>query len=149
MTYKQWHLMVDDYSMYCLTGQYKTKHAFIEPFCKVLKEMIVRLKRKNVIVRMDNSGENKKFQERSSDADWQLSLTYEYTASSTPQQNSIVEVQLATIAGRARAMLNQGNIPLRIRIKVSNEVIAWSTKLGNLIVDKGQTKTRYERFGLP
>eukprot|EP00956_Cyclotella_meneghiniana_P028275 scaffold65232_cov49-Cyclotella_meneghiniana.AAC.7 len=72
---KQWHLMVDDYSMFCITGQNKTKDAFIEPFCKVLKEMIVRLKRKNVIVRMDNSGENKKFQERSSDADWQLSLS--------------------------------------------------------------------------
>jgi hypothetical protein len=31
---------------------------------------------------------------------------------------------------------------------VANEVLSDSTSLGNLVVDKGQTKTRYERMGL-
>ena len=146
--HKQWHLTVDNASMYCISEFFSNKDKFIEPFCKLLKAIQTRLKVKNTIVRMDNSGENKKFVERSTDADWQLNLTYEFTSSKTPQQNSLVEVQLATIAGRARAMLNQANVPLKIRIRLSNEVLSYATKLGNIVVDKGQTKTRYERFGL-
>ena len=146
--HKQWHLTVDNCSMFCISEFYSNKDKFIEPFCKLLRSMQTRLGVKSTTVRMDNSGENKKFKERSSDSDWKLDLVYEYTSRSTPQQNSLVEVQLATIAGRARAMLNHARVPLKIRIRVSNEVLQWSTKLGNIVVDKGHTKTRYERFKL-
>ena len=57
-------------------------------------------------VRMDNSGENKKFIERAYSADWKLAPKWEFTLRNTPQQNGLVEVDLAMIAGRARAMCN-------------------------------------------
>ena len=45
-------------------------------------------------------------------------------------------------------MCNHANIPEEVRIKITNEALSHSTALGNLVVDKGQTKTRNERMGL-
>ena len=97
---------------------------------------------------MDNSGENKKFLERAKDSDWLLSFQAEFTARNTPQQNGLVEVKIATIAGRARAMCNGAHMNNETRHYIANEVLSHSTDLDNLIVDKLHTKTRYERFGL-
>ena len=97
---------------------------------------------------MDNSGENNKFVERAASADWKLTHKNKFTSRNTPQQNGIVEVQFATIAGRGRAMCNHANIPEEVRIKIANEALSHSTSLGTLVVDKGQTKTRNERIGL-
>ena len=119
---------------------------FIEPMCKLLKDLADGGKPAKYI-RMDNSGENRKFVERAESADWQLKCSYEYTSRNTPQQNGRVEVQFATIAGTARAMCNAANMPEEISIKVSNEVLAHSTSLGNLVVDKDHKRTRFEQFG--
>jgi hypothetical protein len=81
--------------------------------------------------------------------DWNIKAEMECTSRSTPQQNNLVEINFATIGGRARAMCNYANMPDDIRVKVSNEALSHSTDLGNLVVDKDQTKTRYERIGLP
>ena len=60
-------------------------------------------------IRLDNSGENKKFVEHASGSDLKLNLKWEFTAHSTPQQNGLVEVEFATIAGHARTMCNVAN----------------------------------------
>ena len=97
---------------------------------------------------MDNSGENKKLVERASGADWKLNPKWEFTARSTPQQNGLVEVEFATIAGRARAMCNAAHMNDKICILVANEVLMYSTALGNLVVDKDQSQTHYQLMGL-
>eukprot|EP00804_Cyclotella_cryptica_P000019 CCRYP_013697-RA/>CCRYP_013697-RA protein AED:0.44 eAED:-0.15 QI:0/0/0/0.5/1/1/2/0/583 len=99
-------------------------------------------------IRMDNSGENKKLMERATGADWKLNPKWEFTARSTPQQNGLVEVEFATIAGRGRAMCNTANMSAKVRILVANEALSYSTALGNLVVDKDCRQTRYERMGL-
>eukprot|EP00804_Cyclotella_cryptica_P028830 CCRYP_019720-RA/>CCRYP_019720-RA protein AED:0.58 eAED:0.63 QI:0/0/0/0.5/1/1/4/0/888 len=120
---------------------------FIEPMCAFMR----RLADKGMAaeyIRMDNSGENKKLVERATGADWKLNPKWEFTARSTPQQNGLVEVEFATIAGRARAMCNAANMSAKVRILVANEVLSYSTALGNLVVDKDCRQTRYKRMGL-
>jgi hypothetical protein len=99
-------------------------------------------------IRMDNAGENKKFAEVARSNKWNIKANMEFTSRSTPQQNNLVEINFATISWRARAMCNAAYMPDDIRVKLSNEALSHSTDLGNLVVDKGQTKTRYERMGL-
>ena len=144
---KQWHLQHDEYSQWCQSNFYKEKNQFIEPMCKRLRDLADANKAVKY-VRMDNSGENKKFVERAESADWKLKCNWEFTSRSTPQQNGLVEVQIATIAGRARAMCNAANMPEAVRVQVSCEVLSHSTELGNLVVDKGHKRTRNERMGL-
>ena len=47
---------------------------------------------------------------------------WEFTVCSTLQQNGLVEVEFATIAGRARAMCNAAHMSDSIQILVTNEV---------------------------
>ena len=137
---KQWHLQHDEFSRYSISNFYKTKDVFIEPMCAFLRKWADKGMAAEYI-RMDNSGENKKLVERASGSDWKLNPKWEFTARSTPQQNGLVEVEFATIAGRARAMCNAANMPLDVRTWLANEVLMHSTALGNLQVDKGQSKS--------
>ena len=116
--------------------------------CRMLHELKEQ-KKPVKYVRMDNSGENKNLIEVAQSASWKHVCTWEFTAQSTPQENGIIEVGLATIACRGRAMCNAANMPDNIRVKLVHEVLSHQTALDNLSVDKGHSKTRYERFGLP
>jgi len=91
---------------------------------------------------MDNSGENKKFLVQAKDSGWLLSFQAEFTVRNTPQQNGLVEVKIATIAGRARAMCNGAHMNNETRHYFANEVLSHSTDLDNLIVDKLHIKTK-------
>eukprot|EP00957_Ditylum_brightwellii_P002157 165917-Ditylum_brightwellii.AAC.1 len=62
-------------------------------------------------MRCDNAGENKLFKKKSDSADLKLNVKFEYTASETPQQNSLAEVSFATIGNRGRTMMIGANVP--------------------------------------
>jgi hypothetical protein len=70
----------------------------------------------------------------------------EWTARDTPQQNSPVEVAFSTLSGRARAMLQDANIPKELRKILMPEAIKTATYLDGLIPQEidGVVKTRYE-----
>ena len=95
------------------------KDEFIELMCAFLRKLSDRGMTAEYI-RMDNSGENKKLVECASGAEWKLSPKWEFTACSTPQQNGLVEVEFATIAGHAKIMCNASNMCDRIHILVAN-----------------------------
>ena len=65
------HLRRYEYSRWCKSTFYKEKNLFIEDLCK---DLSVQAKEKQAAkyVRMDNSGENKKFVERVERAEWKL-----------------------------------------------------------------------------
>ena len=63
------------------------------------------------IVRCDNAGENRKFEELAKCGKYQLGITVEYTARSTPEQNSRVEKSIETKYTRIRACLAFASIP--------------------------------------
>ncbi len=137
---KQWHLQHYEFNRYSISNFYKTKDAFIEPMHAFLRKlsdkgMVV------VYIQMDNSGENKKLVERASGAEYKLNPKLEFTMCSTPQRNGMVEVEFATIAGRARAMCYAAHMNDRICILDANEVLLYSAVLGNLVVDKDKSQT--------
>ena len=142
-----WHMWQDEASRYRKSAFFKTKDETIDYMCRTLHELKETGKPVKY-VRMDNSGENKKFVEVAQSAQWKHVCIWEFSARNTPQENGIIEVGLATIAGRARAMCNAANMPENIRVKLAHEVLSHQTDLDNLSVDKGHTKSRYERFGL-
>ena len=144
----QWHCCMDEFSQFTLSKFYKKKNQFIEPFLQFLRSLENRLLEVKFI-RMDNSGENKKFWKRAKASDWQFKFEAEYTARNTPQQNGLIEVKIATVAGRARAMCNAANMDQEIRHFIADEALSHATDLDNLIVDSLHDKTRFERFGLP
>ena len=85
----QWHVSMDEYSQFTKSTFYKHKNNFIEDFCKYITSLENRgLKVEKI--RMDNSGENKKFLVRAKDSDWMLKFQAEFTARNTPQQNGLV-----------------------------------------------------------
>jgi hypothetical protein len=84
---------------------------------------------------------------RMTSADWKLNdVKVEYTSRDSPQQNSLAEVALRTLAGRARAMTVAANLPPEHKKNFTMVAIQHATALDNLIpveID-GLTKSRYE-----
>ena len=99
-------------------------------------------------MRLDNAGENILLQSRSQSADWKLNLNFEFTARNTPQQNSLAEVAIATIAMRGRAMMHRANVPMEYRSLLWTTAFDTATLLDGLVVIEldGVSKTRYEHW---
>jgi hypothetical protein len=137
-----WCLMVFYPSQLKVTDIYKSKNAMVEPTVTKLNHMSTGPK----FLRMDNAGENKLLADRNRHSDWKLPIVVEWTARDTPQQNSPVEVAFSTLSGRARAMLNDANIPKELRKVLMPEASKTATYLDGLIpleID-GVVKTRYD-----
>jgi hypothetical protein len=94
---------------------------------------------------MDNAGENQLLAARIKHKDWKLPIIVECTARDTSQQNSPAEVGIATIAGRARAMLQDANIPVTLRKRLMLEAVKAATLLDGLIpiVIDGISSTKF------
>ena len=96
---------------------FESKNAMVEPTC----EQLSRWKQAGhpvQVIRLDNAGENKLLQKRSDSTDWKLGIESEYTARATPQQNSLAEVGIATLANRVRAMMHHAHVPMEFRYKL-------------------------------
>ena len=109
-----WHLITDEYSGLKRSAFYKTKADLVESMCEQLNKARER-GRSVAVLRQDNAGENKAVEARCQSSDWQLDVTFEYTARSTLQQNSHVETGFTVVAARARAMMGAANIPVMYR----------------------------------
>jgi hypothetical protein len=96
-------------------------------------------------VRLDNAGENKKLQKRAESCDW-FAINWEFTARDTPQQNHLAELGFAVLANRGKALMHMAHIPKKTRYQIFPKAFKIATVLDGLVVDKGQTQTRFERF---
>ncbi len=83
-------------------------------------------------------------------ADWKLPVKMEYTATNTPQQNALVEVEFTYLAAKARAAMPAAEVPMNRRLEFFPEVIMTMTKLDwlKLITITKVKKTRIEHHGL-
>ena len=63
-----------------------------------------------------------------------MKTNFKYTASGTPQHNSYAEMGFTALAGRARVMMNMGNVPRDSRYKLFGEVVKTATKLDSLVI---------------
>jgi hypothetical protein len=144
-----WRIMVFYPSQLKMTDIFKSKSAMVESTVEKLGKMC-RLGVGPSYLRMDNVGENKLLADRIQSKDWKLPIIVEWTARDTPQQNSPTEVGLATLSGRARAMLQQANIPTELRKTMMPEAVKTATHSDGLILQEidGVVKTRFEhQFG--
>ena len=79
---------------------------------------------------------------------WRLGFTAPYTGKGMLQRNQLSELGFKDIAGKARAMMVQVNLPEEIMSKLYKECFSCATYLSNLAVVmlNGKTATRYEHF---
>ena len=95
-------------------------------------------------IRLDNSGENKRLQKECNKEN--LQIIFEFTASGTPQQNSVAERRTPMLMGRARAMLIQAGIDSKGKGEFWCEVISTATKLDNIMVRPERAKPPHTLF---
>ncbi len=87
--------MIDSATRLGTDGFYKAKISFIKPACQQLqkwKSEGTEVK----ILKQDNTGKHKLFEEIAANADWKLATKFEYAAREIPQQNGLVEIGFAT-----------------------------------------------------
>ena len=96
------------------------------------------------IIRCDNAGENRAFEEACKQEG--LGLKFEYTAPNTPQQNGRVERKFQTLYGRARAMLLGSGIKKPLRVKLWPEAANTATDLDSILVRNGETLSSSQKF---
>ena len=133
VTKPNWRIMVDERTQMKWSQFFRTKNGMIEPTCV----MFYKWKQSGKPVkylRMDNSGENKKLEERMNGASWKLNIDPEYTAASTPQQNHLAELSFHILANRGRALMHRANVPLLMRYKLFREAFTTVTQLDWLAV---------------
>lgn len=142
-----WLVMVDAETEQKWSRFYKTKNEMAADVCKFLKRL-ERLGKKVDIIRLDNAGENKLLEKLSDSAEWQLALQFQFTAARTPQQNFLVEISIATLANRGRALMIAAHVPETVRYLLYNEAFMTATLLDGLIPIevRGVTQTKFEHF---
>ena len=99
-------------------------------------------------MRHDTAPENKVLIKITSDPQWKLGITMEYTGKGMLQKNQLAKLGFADIAGKARAMMIQANMPKDIKHKLCKECFNCVTYLSNLemVTLNGEPATRYEHF---
>ena len=144
MTKRHCRIMVDEKTQLKFVDFFETKDGMVEPTCEKLKSW-AQAGRKVDVIRMDNGGENLLLERRALSKDWQLGIQFEKTARDTPQQNSLAEVGLATVANRARALMARANLPRAIRYRLFKDAYKTAALLDGLTVIKidDKTATRY------
>ncbi len=148
ITDPNWCMLVDEHSQLKFSSFHATKDGQVQPKCEQFN--LFKLQGKPVkYLRMDNAGENKALEQAMNGKDWKLNIWPEYTARDTPQQNHLAELSIASIAAKARALMNDANVPLSVRRIVGKKAIKTATDLDGLVVTtrNGKTATRYEHFG--
>ena len=73
-------------------------------------------------------------------------MIFEFTATGTPQQKSVVEKRIPALMERARAMLIQAGIDSKGKGEFWCEVISSATNLDNIMVRPDRTKPPYTLF---
>ena len=83
-----------------------------------------------------------------SDSQWKVSIIVEYSGKGKSQRNQPAELGFADVAGKARAIMLQANLPEEIKYKLCKECFNYDTNLINLavVILNVKTATRYEHF---
>ena len=75
-----------------------------------------------------------------------MGISFEYTATGTPQQNAYVERAFTTLMGRARAMMNFAGFTTENRIQLWCEAANSATMLNNILVHEQNSAPPHTMF---
>ena len=142
-----WLEIKDEYSKYSTSLFMERKSEMPGIMCQLFSHWKA-IGKKVDTVRCDNATENKKFEQKAKEKGYQLGITMEYTARSTPEQNSQVEKSIETKYNRTRACMAFAHVPDEVKQFVIRECITQVTNTSNLelLKIKGETIYRYEAF---
>ena len=82
-------------------------------------------------IRHKHVQEDKVLVKIANDLQWKLSVTMEYNGKGTPKRNQLAKLRLSDIAGKARAIMVQANMPEEIKFKLYKECFNCTTYLSN------------------
>ena len=95
----------------------------------------------------DNALDNKVLIKIANDFQWRLGVIAEYAGKGMSQRNQLAELGFTDIAGKARAMMVQANLPEEIKCKLCKECFKCAMYLSNLTVvtlnEKAATRSEY------
>ena len=109
-----WLIMVDEKTQLKFSDFFTTKHSMIEPTCIKLTDWKTAGRDIKIIL-CNNAGENIALEKRLKSSDWKSDIVFEYTGRDTPQRNSLAEVSIHTLASRGRAIMNDAQVPNKLR----------------------------------
>ena len=141
---RYWLLALDDYSDMLFSFFLRQKSDLVHQLVDFIKCMRDVNNIKIQIIRGDNAGENKKFETIAKREG--LSLSYEYTAPNTPQQNGRVERKFPHLYGMMRSMTLGSDLPKEKRDELWDECARTATDLHNITVRSGQTESPFTKF---
>ena len=144
---KYWNLTVD-YKTNCNFSIFlqAKKHLSDKLIRFVKNEVRAKKNYKGNRFRLDNAGENLRFEKEAIDAS--LGIHFEFTAADTPQQNAIVERQFATLWGMIRASMRRAglNKNRNLKNKLWSECANMATDIFNILVDDHKKECPYEKY---
>jgi hypothetical protein len=117
-----WRFLVLYPSQLKISDIYNSKNGMLEPTVEKLNRLL-QLKVILKFRRMDHGRVIKLLAARMLHRDWKVPDIVEWTARNAPQQNSPAEVGFTTMSGRARAMLEDANIPENLRLLLMPEAV--------------------------
>ena len=109
-----------------------------------LKDLKLTEKKAVKFIRCDNAGENKTLENQCKDNE--LGINFKYMAPGTPQQNGVVERVFVTLYGRVQVMMNEAHFTKQQRGQLWTECASTATKLENMMSDKEDEESPYEKF---
>jgi hypothetical protein len=141
---KYWLLIVDEATKFKWSYFLKTKDEVATKVIALFNKLSNEFNKNLKFIRCDNAGENISLQKQMEKLN--LSVTFEFTAPNTPQQNGVVERAFATLYGRVRAMMRDINLPEKTKIGLWAECASTATYLDNIMSGSSNEKNNYEKF---
>ena len=126
---------------------FETKDGMVEPTCKLFSRW-KQSGRMVDIVWLDNAGENMLLQNRANSATWQLGINFMFMARDTPQQNTLAEVGIFTLANWVRAMMHYSPVPVEFWYKLFRDCNATAAINDGLMIVEliGKHASWFEHF---
>ena len=90
-----------------------TKNGMIEPAC-ILIDKFKKINAITKYIRYNNARENIALKKTINSLKWKKCIQFEYTARSTPQQNSLAETAFSYLLKKAKALMIEANVPYLI-----------------------------------
>jgi hypothetical protein len=100
------------------------------------------------VVRCDDAGESKVLKAKCDSSDWMLNIEFEFTEGETFQRNHFVELVLASIANKGRALMYRANLSEEVRYLLWKDSFKRATLLDGLMPIEINEKnaTRFEHW---
>jgi hypothetical protein len=123
VTKPNWRIIVYEQTQLKFSNFFETKNGMVEPTCEQFQQW-KDVGKEVCYICMDNAGKNTALQQQCDSANWKFNIKFEFMAM-TPQQKNLAEVGFSVLANCGRALMERGNIPMKVQYKVWKMPLKW------------------------